>query len=138
MALGPAGDIGTVAALQHQPLDAGLARPRPQFFKLGHGGKVEQRRDVGARRLGLLVPSFEPRAALGEGQGAEIVLALIEHVVEADMGRVGFQHGGRHALAVQPLLQIVERRHLPPAHHQQLAVEHDAMRQARHHIGEGA
>ena len=35
----------------------------------------------------------------------------------------------RDGLAVEPLLQIVERRHLAAAHHQQLAVEHDAGRQ---------
>ena len=42
------------------------------------------------------------------------------------------------ALAVEPLLEIVEGRNLALAHHQQLAVEHDALGQRLDHIGKGA
>ena len=40
-----------------------------------------------------LVPGLEPRPALGEGQRAQILAALEQHVVEADMGRMRFEHG---------------------------------------------
>jgi hypothetical protein len=41
----------------------------------------------------------------------------------------------RHAFAVQPLLQVVERRDLAVAHHQQFAVEHRIEVQSTHNIG---
>ena len=94
MALGAAGDIGAVAALQHQPFDAGLARPGPQTLELCDRAEVEHVGDIGARRLAPRVPFLEPRAALDEGEGPQILLAVEQHVVEADMGRMRFQHRG--------------------------------------------
>ena len=52
----------------------------------------------------LRVPFLEPGAALDEGEGTQILLAVEQHVVEPDMGRMRFQHGGADGLAVEPLL----------------------------------
>ncbi len=43
------------------------------------------------------MPSLEPRAARDEGKLAQILALLEQHVVEADMRRMRFQHGGRDA-----------------------------------------
>ena len=48
------------------------------------------------------------------------------------------QHLGRHDLAVQPLLQVVERRDRLLAAHQQLAVEHAVEVDRLDDVGEGA
>ena len=48
------------------------------------------------------------------------------------------QHLGRHGLAVQPLLQVVERRHGLLAAHQQLAVEHALEVDRLDDVGKGA
>ena len=54
------------------------------------------------------------------------------------MGRMFRQHLGRHRLAVQPLLQVVERRHRLVAAHQQLAVEHTLEVDRLDDVGKGA
>ena len=58
------------------------------------------------------MPGFKPARALDEGKGPQILLAFDQHVVEADMSREGFQHRRGDGLAVQALLQIVERGHV--------------------------
>src|ERR1700693_5441492 len=51
------------------------------------------------------------------------------------MGGLRLEHSRRHALAIEPLLQVVERSDLALPHHQQFAVEHDAPGQRLDHIG---
>ena len=70
------------------------------------------------------MPGFEPGAALGEGEGAHVLVAVDEQIVEAHEGRIVAQHLGGDGLAVEPLLQVVERGDDAVAHDQQFAVEH--------------
>ncbi len=116
--LRPAGDVGAVAALQHQALDAGGAgagaqrRRDPPSAAKGTSGERSMR-----CRRGPRVPRFQPRAALVEGQRAQILAPVEQHVVEAHVRRIArLQHRRRHGLAVEPLLQVVERRDAPSAH----------------------
>jgi hypothetical protein len=55
---------------------------------------------------------------------ANVFGAVEQQVVKADVGRVLLQHGSRHGLAIEPLLQIIEGRDHTIAHHQKLAVGH--------------
>ena len=66
---------------------------------------------------------FEPRAALGEGQVAQVFVALGEEVVDAQMGREIGDQLRRHGLAVEALLKDVEALHAAVAHDQQFAVD---------------
>ena len=50
-------------------------------------GDLDQRREVGARRAHARVPGLEPRAALGEGQRAQVLAVDQQRIVEADVGR---------------------------------------------------
>ena len=72
----------------------------------------------------LRVPGFQPRAPLREGEGAHVLVAVDEDVVETHEGGIVAQHLPRDGLAVEALLQVVERRHDAVAHDEQLAVEH--------------
>ena len=54
------------------------------------------------------------------------------------MGGMLLQHLGRHGLAVEPLLQVVERRHGLLAAHQKLAVEHAVEVDGLDDVGKGA
>ena len=72
---------------------------------------------------------FEPRAARGERKLAQILLAVGEQIVGAQMrGKLGHEFG-RDGFAIEPLLQHVERLHAALAHDQKLAV--DRARQAQ-------
>ena len=67
----------------------------------------------------LKAPSpSEPLTPLIEGQRPQILAALFENIVEPDPGRIIGDHLRRRDLAVEPLLQIVERRDLAVAYHQ--------------------
>ncbi len=77
------------------------------------------------------MPGFEPRAPLGEGEGAHILVAVDQQIVEAHEGRIVAQHLPRDGLAVEALLQVVERRDDAVAHDKQLAVEHGVERLRR-------
>ena len=66
---------------------------------------------------------FEPRAPLGEGQLAQVLAVFDQEIVGAQMrGKFGEQLRV-HGLAVEPLLQHVERLHAAVAQDQQLAVD---------------
>ena len=75
---------------------------------------------------------------LGEGQGAQILLALAQHVVEAHPGRKVAQQFRVRRFAVEPLLQIVERRDRAVAQDQQLAIERHILGHRLEHVREGA
>ena len=66
---------------------------------------------------------LQPLPALHEGQGAQILAALRQQVIGAQVRRIGGDEFRRHGLAVQPLLQDVEALHPPLAHDQQFPVE---------------
>ena len=80
-------------------------------------------------------PSLEARAPLHERQRAQILALDDERIVEPHVRRKLLELLLRHALAVEALLQVVERRHLAVAHHQQLAVEHRVEMHAAGDIG---
>ena len=69
------------------------------------------------------VPRLEPGAALAEGKRAQVFVVVEKKIVEANMRRICRHHFRRHRLAVEALLQVVERRDLAIAHDQQLAVD---------------
>ena len=124
-ALGAAGDVGAVAALQHHALDDRVGRARraarrarPRSRRAGAArGRSGRGRARGDERL-------EGGAALGEGQRAEVARAVLQQVVGAQVRRVAAELGGRDGLAVQPLLQVGEGGdRAVVAAHQQLAVE---------------
>ena len=59
------------------------------------------------------VPVFEPLTPGGEGKAAQILAADLQRIIEAHMNRIVLQHGAGDGLAVEPLLQVTEGRHLP-------------------------
>ena len=65
----------------------------------------------------------QPRAPLGERQLAQVLAAFDQQIVGAQMRGKFRQQLRRHGLAVEPLLQHVERLHAAVAHDQQLAVD---------------
>ena len=65
----------------------------------------------------------EPRAPLGERTLAQILRAIDQQIVGAQMRGKFRQQLRRDGLAVEPLLQHVEGLHAALAHHQQLAVD---------------
>ena len=84
-------------------------------------GTIGDRSSAG--RGALRIPGFEPVPALGEGEAAQIFRPLAQNVVEPHRRREIAQHFRGRGLAVEPLLQVVERGDLAVADHQQLAVE---------------
>ena len=66
---GTAGDVRAVAALEHDALDAGLARRRPQLLQLVLGLlPMNDRRQVGAQGAYLRVPRLGGAGRPGEGR----------------------------------------------------------------------
>ena len=107
-ALGAAGDVGAVAALQHDALDDRVGRGGAQRGEVVAGGEGQERREVDAGRVEGRDQGFEGGAALGEGERAEVAGAELQEVVGAQVRRVAAQVGGADGLAVQPLLQVGE------------------------------
>ena len=99
---------------------------------------VNERRQVGARRMRARVPGLEPCAALHKGQLPQVLAFDQQRIVETDVGGELLELPLRHALAVEPLLQIVEGGDMPVAHDQQLAVEHGVEIEPARHVGEAA
>ena len=88
------------------------------------------------------MPGFEAGAALDEGQRAQVLAGDGQRIVEADVSRELLELVLADCLAVEALLQVVERRdvegrRLAFAQHQQLAVEHGIEIEAGDDIGEG-
>ncbi len=80
---------------------------------------------------------LQPAAALGEGQGAQVLAIGGEQVVGADVHGIVGHELGRDDAAIQTLLQHAERLHQPVAHHQQLAVQREALAgQGGEHVAE--
>jgi hypothetical protein len=139
--LRPAGLIGRIPAFQHQPLrHARVARRRrgAQRGQLGPGGEGLHRRQIDAGRGEGADERLQPRAPLGEAQGADVLAVLGQQVIGADAGGMGRDQLGVDALAVQPLLQVGERRRAAVPHHQQFAVQRAIEVQRRQHVGKGA
>ncbi len=140
-ALGPAGLVDGVPALEHQALgDLRVARRRggAQPRQLLPAGEGLQRRQVQAGRVRRLQERLQPSAALGKGQGAQVLLAVGQDVVGADGGGELRHQLAVHRLAVEPLLQLAEGRDLAAPDHQQLAVDDALEVQRAHQVGEGA
>ena len=92
LALRAAGHIGGIAALEHDAFDrlgilAGAgsggigARGRQSSSQL----RSDQRREIDARIVELRDERFQPRAALGERPLAQVLLAVDQQVVGAQM-----------------------------------------------------
>ena len=117
------------------PTEAGSARAaaRSSQDRERHHGREVDARIVEARDERLQAP-----APLGKGQGAQVLVALGQDVVDAQMRRkIGDQLRG-HGLPVQALLQHVEALHPSVAHDQQLAVDGALEIQRLDEIGKGA
>jgi hypothetical protein len=126
-----------IRPLQHQPLDAALAGAVAQFRELVPAGKRHHRRQVESGARLPRVPRFEPPAALGKSAATQVFRTLAENVVETYCRRkIALQFRGR-GLAVQPLLQIVERRDLAVADHQELAVQCQISGHCRDNVRKG-
>src|SRR6185437_3050489 len=70
-----------------------------------------------------------------EAQRPQILAAPFEDIIEPDPGGVIGDHLRRRDFAIEPLLQIVERRDRTVAHHQQLSVKNDILVLQREEIG---
>ena len=130
---GRPGTIGRVAALEHDAFDrlgiragAGRGRVLARGGQLVPGGERHQRREVDARLVQARDEGFEPRAALGERALAQVLVAVDQQIVGAQMRRKFGQQLGVDGLAVEPLLQHVEALHPAFAHDQQFAVDRAA------------
>ena len=114
-AFGPARQIGRVAALDHHALDrlgivagAGRCRIGARAARARPSRERDERREVDARRREPRDEGFQPPAPLRERPLAQILAALDQEVVGAQMrGKLGEQLR-RNGFAVQPLLQHVE------------------------------
>ena len=140
---GRPGHVGGVAALQHDAFDRlrigagagrggigarrGQRRPRCRTARAARGRRAD--------RSSLCDEGFQPRAPLGEGQVAQVLGAVHQQIVGAQMRGKLQQQLRRHGLAVQPLLQHVERLHAAVAHDQQLAVDRAGQPQRFGQIG---
>ena len=122
--LHPTRHIGRIAALQHQPFDRRGTRAVAQHHQLIERGEPDQLRQIHPRRPRPRIPGLQPLPPRIERQRTHILGRLEQHVVEPDADRVIRHHARADHLAVQPLLQIGERRDLTIAHHQQFAIEH--------------
>ena len=111
----PAGLIERVTPLEHDAFDrlrvfagAGRRRLLARGSELVPGREGDERREVDA---GFVEPgdeAFQPRAALGERKVAQILLAVGEEIIGAQMrGKFGHELC-RDGFAVEPLLQHVE------------------------------
>ena len=122
----PARHVGRIAALEHDAFDrlgivagAGRRRIGARGGELVPGRERDQRREIDARLVEPRDEGFEPRAALRERQLAQILVAVDEKIVGAQMrGKFGDQLR-RDGFAVEPLLQHVEALHAALAQDQQ-------------------
>ena len=117
------------------PTEAGSAAGGSEIVpgREGHHGREVDARVVEAGDEGL-----QPTASLGEGQGAQVLLALEQDVVDAQMRRKLRDELRRHGLPVQALLQHVEALHPAFAHDQQFAVDGALEIERLDKIGKGA
>ena len=117
------------------PTEAGSAAGGSEIVpgREGHHGREVDARVVEAGDEGL-----QPTASLGEGQGAQVLLALEQDVVDAQMRRKLRDELRRHGLPVQALLQHVEALHPAFAHDQQFAVDSALEIERLDEIGKGA
>jgi hypothetical protein len=79
--------------------------------------------------------AFEPGAALGKRPLAQILLAIGQQIVGAQMRRKFRHQLGRDGFAVKPLLQHVEHLHPAVAHDQEFAVDRARQAQRLKEIG---
>ena len=101
--------------------------------------KRQERREVEAGGVELRHQRLEGGAALGEGQRAEVAVAVLQEVVGAQVRRVAAELRGGDGLAVQPLLQVGEGGdRAVVAADQQLAVEGGVEVEGVEQVGEGA
>jgi hypothetical protein len=107
-------------------------RQRIPVVKGKHGREIKTRMVMRGHQR------FQPHAPFKEGQGAQIVTAKAQHIIDAQMCRVAGEQLFRDRLAVEPLLQRVEGLHPPIDQHQQFAVERGIIGQGLDKIGEGA
>ena len=109
------------------------------------GRERHQRREIDARLAEPRDEGLQPRAPLGERTLAQVLVAIDQQIVGAQMrGKLG-QQLGVDGLAVEPLLQHVEALHAAVAHDQQFAVDRagqpqrvDQVREAARNVLAGA
>ena len=110
----------TASASAPAPAAAGLFRAALRSSQLANGN---ERREIDARLVEPGDKLFEPRAPRRERQLAQILIAVGEKIVGAQMrGKLGHQFFG-DGFAIEPLLQHVERLHALVAHDQKLAID---------------
>ena len=140
-ALGTTGNVGRVAALEHDAFDGlGIeaARIGARCRKLVPACERDQRREVDAWVLEPRHERFEPGAPRCKRLLAQIIGAVAEQIVGAQMRRKFLQQARVHGFAVEPLLQHVEGLHAPIAQDQQLAVDCAVEVERLGQIGKGA
>jgi hypothetical protein len=81
--------------------------------------------------------SSQARTAFPQGKPSQIFPAEIERVIDDEPGGQALEQFPARLLAVEPLLQVVERADGPAGGHQQFPVEHGAEVRAGEHLGEG-
>ena len=70
------------------------------------------------------MPCLEPRAAVGEGELAQVLAVDQQRVVEANVRRELLKLTLGYTLAIEPLLQVIEGRDGSVADHEQFAIKH--------------
>ena len=135
--LGPPRDIGRISAFEHEPLNGGGARVIAQAGQFIETVEADRCREIHPRGLDAGKPRLQPCAALVEGQGAQILRAIEQNIIEPHQHGVVALHFCCGGFAVQRLLHIAERRHHAVPHHQQLAIDDGLKINRPDHLGEG-
>ena len=137
--------VRTVVGLRHDAVESGALELLEPTLRLGRVvGRAGEEQRIRVRQVGE--HRLEPCAALGVGQGSEILVAQCEQV-ESDhlRGRLGGQLLDARGRRVNPLTERVPVEALRArlaARHDDLRVENDPLRQnpeqVLHHLGEVA
>ena len=127
LALGAAGQIEHITALQHHALDRFGIRAGTGAGGIGARRRQrvpaierDRRRQVDARVVPASSMNASSRARRSmNGSSRRSILRRRKQVVGAQMDRIFLDQFRRHRFAVEPLLQHVERLHAAVAQHQQ-------------------
>ena len=129
-ALGPAGHVERVPALQHHAFDrlgigagAGRGRIGARGGELVPGRERKQRREIDARVVEPRDEALPAARAAGEGQRAQILAAFDQQIVGAQVRREFGQQLAFTVLRLSRCCSTLKRLHAALAHDQQLAVD---------------
>src|SRR3954447_6971485 len=128
----PPGDVGAVAALEHNPLDGHVAGVGAQILELVEVPGLDQLRNVKPFRIEALGEVFDAAPTLFPREPAQIFGPVEQDIVEPHECGVSAPHLLTDVLAAEALLKRVEARRgrnfeagaLRLAADEQLAVEH--------------